>query len=45
MSKLLDKTLKIAGRLYESLIPDDETIRELSKKYAEMYYIEHDKRR
>ena len=40
MNKLLSKTLKIAGRVYESLIPDEETARHLSEKYARIYHVE-----
>lgn len=45
MIKLLSKTLRIAGRVYERLIPDEETARELGEKYAAMYNIEPTRRR
>ena len=45
MVKILSKTLKIAGRVYESLIPDEETARELGRRYARMYNTEAFNRR
>ena len=39
MKKLLHGVLKVLGRIFEILTPDDEEIRRINEKYIEMYHI------
>lgn len=43
MKKLINKTAKVAGRIYESLIPDEEATQRLTEMYVGNFYKNLDK--
>lgn len=45
MKGIFNKTLKVLGQAFESLLPDDEAARRIGERYARIFYPDTDSRK